>query len=81
MPFCGYLINLTLDVYRIFVGPFCKILLILEICEANSGPRSVATMQKRDDARWNALRYRTIEYLDIFSEQRSMLAYFLLGAA
>lgn len=65
VPFFRYRIHLTLSVYCIFMRPFCKVLLVLEICEANGGSRSVATMQKRDNARRYAFRYRTIEHLEL----------------
>lgn len=59
---CRFL-DIALHIHCVFVGPFCKVFLVLEVCKTHSGSSSSTTMRKRDDTRGNAFGNRAVENL------------------
>lgn len=57
------LLDIALHVHRVFVGPFGKIFLVLEVCKTHRGSSSSTTMRKRDHTRGNAFGDRAVEDL------------------
>lgn len=59
---CRFL-DIAPHIHCVFVGPFCKVFLVLEVCKTHSGSSSSTSMRKRDHTRGNAFGNRAVEDL------------------